>query len=171
MRAILHADMRDDALIDRFVAHVNASGLCEEPIRRSDAIDWLPAFEERLPRRLPPTFRSLVGRYVFPSFPVGGVQLSGNTGEDLDDELVRQPFRDRDVSTGLLARGYVQLGRPDTGSFDPVCFATGEKARNREHRIVIVDHEDVLLYARIRIVEEIAPSFRRFVERILAGAS
>ena len=55
MRAILHADMRDDALIDRFVAHVNASGLCEEPIRRSDAIDWLPAFEERLPRRLPPT--------------------------------------------------------------------------------------------------------------------
>ena len=37
--------------------------------------------------------------------------------------------------------------------------------------VVVESDEDVLLYARIRIVEEIAPSFRRFVERILAGAS
>jgi hypothetical protein len=37
--------------------------------------------------------------------------------------------------------------------------------------MVMVDHEDAIQFSRIRILEEVAPSFRRFVERILAGAS
>jgi hypothetical protein len=35
----------------------------------------------------------------------------------------------------------------------------------------MVDHEDALQFSRIRIMAEVAPSFRRFVERILEGAS
>jgi hypothetical protein len=123
-----------------------------------------------LPRRLPPSFRSLVGRYVFPAFPVGRLQLFGNTGADVDEELAREPFRDP-VLSAVLARGYVQFARPETGAYDPVCFVTGAKAHNNEYRMVIVDHEDALQFSRIRIMAEVAPSFRRFVERILEGAS
>jgi hypothetical protein len=83
---------------------------------------------------------------------------------------VREPFRDRSLAALLLARGYVQFARPDTGTFDPVCFATGERAHNREYRMVVLDHEDALRFSRIRILDGVAPSFRRFVERVLAGA-
>jgi hypothetical protein len=193
MRAILDADMRTDALIARFVAHVtgsvrtpewadripvsvrdgppDAGGYCAWSIRRSDAIDWLPSFERRLRHRLPPSFRSLVARYIFPSFEVAGLQLLGNTGEDVDDELVRKPIRGFDLPAVLLARGYVQFARQDSGACGLVCFATGAKAHNNEHRMMIVDHEHALRFSRVRILDEVAPSFRRFVERILEGAS
>lgn len=161
--------MRNDALIDRFVAHVNASALCAWSIRRSDTIDWLPSFEQRLPRRLPPSFRSLVARHVFPSFAVAGVQLLGNTGEAVDDELVRKPFRGFDLSAVLLARGYIRFARLETGARDPVCFDTGSKGHNNEYRMVVLDHEAELQSSRIRILDEVAPSFRRFVERVLEG--
>jgi hypothetical protein len=70
-----------------------------------------------------------------------------------------------------MACGYVQFARPETGAYDPVCFVTGAKAHNNEYRKVMVDHEDALQFSRIRIMAEVAPSFRRFVERILEGAS
>jgi hypothetical protein len=35
---------------------------------------------------------------------------------------------------------------------------------------VVLDHEDAIQFGRIRIVAELAPSFRRFVERVLEGA-
>jgi hypothetical protein len=48
------------------------------------------------------------------------------------------------LSEVLLPARYVQIGRPDTGSFDAICFDSNEPAQDREYRIVQVDHEEIL---------------------------
>ena len=54
------------------------------------------------------------------------------------------------LSELLLPAGYFQIGRPDTGSFDAICFVMNTQAQNREYRIVLADHEEILSNLRVR---------------------
>lgn len=67
-----------------------------------------------------------------------------------------------------LPAGYVQIGRPDTGDFDAICFDLNEPAQNREYRIVQVDHEDILCNWKVRVSGELWPSFIKLVEGALS---
>ena len=82
--------MNSDALIDAFVRKINRSprrrireediperlreggaefGLYYDwTIQRFDHINWIEPLEARLPAPLPPAYRSLVTRYIFPAF-------------------------------------------------------------------------------------------------------
>ncbi|HLQ52392.1 MAG TPA: hypothetical protein VK129_12895, partial [Terriglobales bacterium] len=64
--------------------------------------------------------------------------------------------------------GYVQIGRPDTGNFDAICFDLNKSAQNREYRIVQIDHEDVLCNWKVRVSGELWPSFIKLVESALS---
>jgi hypothetical protein len=125
---------------------------------------WIDAFEARLPGRLPRSYRSLVTRYVFPSFEVGRVRLFANTRAELPEglELIEAVFYDPHLCTPLLAAGLVQFGRA-TGSYDPVCFDLRKRANSGECPIVHVDHEEALIHDRIEVVAELAPSFLALV--------
>src|SRR5690606_21606695 len=93
--------------------------------QRLQAAPWIESLETGLPRPFPPSFRSLVTRYMFPAFDLGPVHLFANTGEpELEEELAARLFADPAMSEGLLANGFVQIGRPVDGSYDPVCFDT-----------------------------------------------
>src|SRR6185436_3695711 len=92
--------MKIETLIDRFVAHVNASeretmeseevpsflrdGESELGVRwkivKSDNSAHVAALAARLPGRLPPSFDYLVSNYCFPAFEIGGLMLFANTG-------------------------------------------------------------------------------------------
>jgi hypothetical protein len=61
------------------------------------------------------------------------------------------------------------FGTPSTGDYDPICFAT-RRMNNGDAPIVQIDHEDILSHNRKgRVVQEITPSFRSFVECVIAG--
>lgn len=146
-------------LIDQFASKLSGSGV---PIRPEDNISRLNALEADLPKRLPQSFTSLLSRYSFPSFDAGGITFFAWEAARTDFSEVALPVRDS-LSELLLPAGFVQIGRPDSGSFDAVCFKF-DKSQNREYPIVEVDHEEILCNFQVTIGRELWPSFRKLVE-------
>lgn len=181
-----------DALIDRLVESVNSGR--REPklegdvpvslrqtavddwffdwkIERSSRIDWVQELEGRLPAPYPPSFRSLIARYEYPAFSLGPIMLFGNSAEFVNYGLREEIWRDKYLSEMLCSHGFLQFGRPSTGSYDPICFEAGGSTGSREYGIVTVDHEEILCNSRIRVTDRIADSFFRFVEAQLTESS
>ena len=182
-----------DLLIDRFVEKVNSSpreplwpedvppavrqgppdqaGYYDWQIRRSDAIDWIIPYEEKLPARLPPAFRSLVTRYIYPELHIDSLWLFANTGLDIMHEWCRAADVNdaKDYLTHLLiTNGYIQFGRPyDAVNWDPICFDTNRRFNSGEYPIVQIDHES----DKIRVRQRITPTFTEIIEEYVNGRS
>jgi hypothetical protein len=120
---------------------------------------WVPELERRFKRGLPPLYRSLLLRFSFASREVGEVELFGNLGWTDEHDITVAPFSDPLLSTWLIDRGYIQFGRPATGSYDPVCFDYSVKVRGSEPTIVSLSHEDVLLDRKKVRKRTVAASF------------
>jgi hypothetical protein len=148
-----------DKIVDAFVAKSVARGV---PVLAEDNQKRLSDFQARLPRRLPQSFSSLLSRYSFPAFDVAGITLfAWDSAANSYTEDASAPRGS--LSEVLIPAGFVQIGRPSTGLFDAVCFDLNGRAQNREQRIVLADHEEILCNRRIR-VRELWPSFIRLIE-------
>jgi len=154
-----------DQLIDSFAALVKGRGV---PIRPEDNASRLRMFEEKLPKRVPQSFESFLLRYSFPAFDVLGITLF-EWNSDLNKYIVEASAPKNSLSELLIPAGYVQIGRPDTGDFDAVCFDLNRQAQNREYRVVQVDHEEILCNWRVRVTGELWPSFIKLVESALSS--
>lgn len=152
-------------LIDRFAATVKGCGV---PIRAEDNSSRLLALEEKLSQRLPQSFESFLSRYSFPAFDVLGVALFG-WDSDQSAYIVEASAPKNSLSELLIPAGYVQIGRPDTGNFDAICFNLNHRAQNREYPVVRVDHEDILINWKVRVTEELWPSFVKLAESALSS--
>ncbi len=155
-----------DKLIGSFAAMVKGHGV---PIREEDNASRLRTFEEKLPQRLPQSFASFLAQYSFPAFDVVGISLFGwDSDSNVYAEAASAPKGS--LSELLLPAGYVQIGQPDTGSFDAVCFDLNRKNQNREYRIVEIDHEDILCNWKVRVSGELWGSFIELVHAALSSA-
>ena len=132
---------------------------------RAGVPPWLAPFEQTLPYRLPPTYRSLLLRYRFPALEVGPVALFGNLDGTSYDDLVVASIRDPVLSSVARANGFVQIGCPASGSHDPVCFDLRHRTKAGEATLVRLDHEEILVNDSIRIVETVAASFLTLLGR------
>lgn len=136
-------------------------------ITLSAGADWLPKLEGRLPFRLPPTFRSLIARYLFPSFETGPLTFYSVGVRDSDShgtEFRLAIFGDHVMSPLLLKHGLLPFARPADGSYDPVCFDYRVSRRRLEPAVLRIDHEEILCNERIRIVESLAQGFDMLIE-------
>lgn len=124
---------------------------------------WVVKLEEKLPKRYPASFLSLINRYQFSSFEIGGIRFFANTGQHTEDEMTQAIFQDSIIFSTLTAKGYMQFARPADGSYDPICFDTNQSVRNGEYPIVRIDHEQILCHSRIRKPQPLFPSFLPFV--------
>lgn len=157
-----------DRRVDLFVGTVNASR--REPLDRDEVppacllneaelrgffhwrivhspdANWLPEIEANLPFRLPLTFRSLLARYLFPSFSVGPLTLYsvGVNDPHTAIEFRRAIFADRHLSPFLLGHGFIPFARPADWNYDPICFDYRAKVRKSEPPVVRIDHEEIL---------------------------
>jgi hypothetical protein len=131
----------------------------------AEAPSWLGPFEQRLPFRLPPSYRSLLLRYRFPAFVADTVNLFGNLDGQSQDELVVASIRDPVLSSVAQANGFIQIGRPESGSYDPICFDLRHRAKSGEAGIVRLDHEEILVNDSICVVEKVAASFVELLAR------
>jgi len=156
--------MKVDVVIDRFVERLTHEGWHFNTIVSAT---WIDSFEERLPAKLPRSFSSLVKRYSFASFQFGGINFFSNLGTDDEEDLVNAVFRDRHL-TAALANGFVQIGRPESGSYDLVRFNTHGR-RAAEYPLVVLDHEELLQYNKVRITKTVAQSLLELVRRAQAG--
>lgn len=151
-------------LIDRLASSMAQAGHVIEPI--SDAA-WITQLEQRLPKRLPASFRSLVTRYAFPPLRVGELSLYGNQGTAGVEEMSIAIFQDPIIAEGTLRAGYIQFARPASGNYDPICFDARHAVSNREFPIVRLDHEELLCRDRIYVSEKVAESFFRFASGVV----
>ena len=177
--------MNTDALIDAFVRKINHSPrrrIREEdvphPLREGGAefglyyqwtiqpfnrINWIAPLEEVLPAQLPPTYRSLVSRYIFPAFEIDSIILLANTGKTLYHEMNMAMAHDAVTSQVLLDKGFAQFAIPNTGDSDPVCFDFNRRTPEGECPIVRVSHQDIVVASKVRVMKKMAPSFLEFV--------
>jgi len=182
------------ALVDQFVQKVNARrhaplppedvpAFLQRPFSGEDAdvytgeSDWqiLPAdhsarirqLETRIGRPFPKEFRELITRYSFPAFDCGPLTFFANTGLELSHELSVRLFLDPHLSPALLEAGYIQIGNPFFGNYDPVCLAPG--TREQAGAVVQLDHEMILQHSVIQTVSTLAPSFVHLLNRLVHG--
>jgi hypothetical protein len=185
--------LESDALIDAFVRKINQSprrrireediplrlresgaefGLYYDwTIQRFDSINWIDPLEARLPAPLPPSYRSLVTRYIFPAFEISPLILLANTGQILYHEMSMTMSLDRVFSKLLLNNGYAQFARPNNGDADPVCFDFRQRDGAGEYPLVRLSHSALLTNGQAQVLAEVAPSFHEFVDRYVRAES
>jgi hypothetical protein len=127
---------------------------------------WLDSFEHDLPFRLPPSYRSLVLRYRFPAFERSGMTFFGNLDGNAPDDLVVASIKDPVLSSVSRRSGFLQIGRPASGAYDPICFDLRSRSKTGEAAIVRLDHEAILIGNSIRILAKAADSF---LELLVSG--
>ena len=168
-------------LVDTFVEKVNAQPLCFPDYAPDVSPEQVPAdgrisratedravlvqlLEEQLRYRFPEAFRNLLRRYTFPPFDVADVTFFGwnDVTQHLNGDLSHAIFNDEVMSRVLLAHGLIQIGRPDSGSYDAICFDVHDK-----YAIVQVEHENVLQREKIVVIDKVAPSFRELMRAFI----
>lgn len=153
--------MNLDLLVDAFADKVGA--------KPTSGIDWVSELETKLGRNLPPSFKSLLSRYEFEPFECGGVLFFGNSRrvDDAREEMRYVIFRDKVLSDCLLSNGYIQIGRPDTGDYDAICFDLNRLDSRQECPLVRVEHENILIEQKIVVTQVLASSFPAFMQKAL----
>ncbi|MFZ3330571.1 MAG: hypothetical protein WA197_08075 [Candidatus Acidiferrales bacterium] len=117
----------------------------------------------KLPARFPPLFEQFVLSYRWAEVDLKLCRLLPNPPGMSLDGLLKEMSRDPAIWSALLPAGYIQFGKGPDMDYDPVCFDIGSGNRNRDYKIVKIDHEEILCDYRVKIVSQLAPSFESFV--------
>jgi len=116
-----------------------------------------------LPARFPPLYESLVLRYRWADVDLQSFTLLANPMGNNLKPLLQRISADQHLWSFLIRAGYIPFGKGTGGDYDPVCFELKSRKQNADFRIVKIDHEGILSFDRLRVVAEIAPSFRHLV--------
>jgi hypothetical protein len=130
----------------------------------------LDAVYARLPARFPPLYEQLVLSYRWAEVDVGNFRLLPNPPGTGLSGLLTEIERDPALLSRLLPAGYIQFGRGPDVDYDPVCFDTKSRSSDHDYRIVKIDHEQILCYDQLKVVAELAPSFRHLVDQTIERA-
>jgi hypothetical protein len=156
--------MSFETSIDKFVRVLVEADI---PVRAEDNREGLKELNAKLPKRISRPFESFLSRYSFPEFDVCGITLFGwNSSWESTKYLEAVSAPKNSLAELLLPAGYLQIGRPDTGDFDAICFDLNDGG---DQRIVQADHEEILCNCRVKITAELWPSFITIVEKVLSG--
>jgi len=71
--------------------------------------------------------------------------------------------KDRGLWETLAPQRYFPFGQGGCQSYDPVCFDLRHRLSDGDCPVVGIDHEEILCNYRIKVVFELAPSFRDLV--------
>lgn len=138
------------------------------PIRVETPPECLEPLYSKLPARFPPLFERLVLSYRWAEVDLQLFTLLANPPGVGLNKLFSP--RDHYMWPFLLRAGYIQFGKGSGGDYDPVCFDVSSRKKNRDCRIVKIDHEEILCNDRLKIVAELAPSFEQLVLRVIDEA-
>lgn len=153
-------------LIDRFAERLSDAGLLTGSIEQAARVE---EFERMLGHRLPASFRDLVTRYAFRPFEWGPISFFGNPETYELFSLHIAVMRDQAIWQTTRQAGFTYFGRPDPVNYDPICL--GPAQSNREPPVIQLNHEEILINRRIKVVKEVAPSFIALVERLTSDGS
>lgn len=138
-----------------------------EPKKVETSPSDLDLIYAKLPGRFPRLFEKLVLKYRWAEVDLGFYRLLANPpGEGLTG-LLQEISRYPGLWAALLPAGYIQFAKGPDVDYDPVCFDIRNRKKNGECRIVKIDHEEILCNNRVKVVAELAPSFRELILKTL----
>jgi hypothetical protein len=138
------------------------------PVRITTAPSALDTLYSKLPARLPQLFEGLLLSYRWAEVDLDVFTLTANPlGDDLSGWLA-ESSRDAFMWKFLIRSGYIPFGKGPDLDYDQVCFEIKGRKQGDECRIVKIDHEEVLCNERVKIVREVASTFRSLVEQTIA---
>jgi hypothetical protein len=131
---------------------------------------FLDPIYSKVPGRFPPLYEKLVLSYRWAQVHLDSHTLFPNApGPDLSG-LLRAMSRDPAMWGALLPAGYIQFAKGTDMDYDAVCFDLSSRKKNRDYKIVKIDHEEILCNNRIKVVGEVAPSFEQLVRDTIEQA-
>ncbi|MGD0305348.1 MAG: hypothetical protein ABSC71_11030 [Candidatus Acidiferrales bacterium] len=142
-----------------------------QPLKVETPRPVLDSIYAKLPARFPPLHERLVLSYRWAEVDLGTYRLVANPPGSGLDGLFREMTGDEGLRESLLPAGYIQFGKGPDVNYDPVCFDLNARKKNREFRIVQIDHEEILCNYRIKVVHELAPSFDQLVRHTIERAA
>ncbi|OGW24389.1 MAG: hypothetical protein A2X59_09180 [Nitrospirae bacterium GWC2_42_7] len=101
---------------------------------------------------------SLITRYIFDQFTAEKITFYSKHGDNAGDDLSKAIFKDQIIFKTTTANGFLHFARPADGSYDPLCFDIKKRKTNGEYPIVRLDHESILQFEHIKILETVYPS-------------
>lgn len=170
-------DMHADKALDP-VAWELAVG---EPDEYGDK-EWRPAatvtehsalelIYQKLPAKFPRLYERLVLNHRWADVDLESHTLMANPLGTGLDRLFLELSKDKFLWNSLIAKGFVQFARAGGGHYDPVCFDTNAPTKNRDCRIVRIDHEEILCRERVKVLGTIAESFRNLMQQTIEEAA
>jgi hypothetical protein len=127
-----------------------------------EKVAWIAPAADLVSLRLPASLLSLLTRYRFRRFEVGSVWMFSNLGDGAPDDFSNGPVQDRILADWLCREGWFQIGRPATGSYDPICVDC--RSANSLGAVVQFDHEGILCQHATVDRTELNPSFLELLE-------
>jgi hypothetical protein len=152
---------RTDQIVDKFVINHNNNG---GNIMAFEGINWIAPILNKLQAKYPPSFLSLVTRYVFDSFDINKVRLFANRGDNSRNDFSLAIFKDNLIFQTTVSNGFIQFAKPSDGSYDPICFDIRKRNKTGECQIVRLDHEMILQHDQVKVIEIFAESFTQVLE-------
>jgi hypothetical protein len=138
------------------------------PIRVETDPSALDSLRAKLPARIPKLFEHLLLNYRWAQVVLDVFTLTANPiGNDLSRWLA-EASRDKFLWNFHLRNGYIPFAKGHDMDYDRICFDTKSRKKGDEYRVVKIDHEEVLCNERIKIVREVAPSFRSLIGQTIA---
>lgn len=132
------------------------------PMRVQTSPNVLKTFYETVPGPLPPLYERLILTYHWGEVDLDRYRLLPNFPPPLDG-LIKVMKADAVLFRVLSSNGFVQFGRGPDIDYDPVCFDLNARAADGDCAIVKLDHEEILIRERIRVVAKVADTFRQLV--------
>ena len=138
------------------------------PLEVATEREALEEVYRELPAKFPRLFELLALSYRWAEVDLRTFTLLANPPGPGLEAIVR---RDPHMWKFLLKRGYIQFAKGPDCDYDPVCFAIQSRTSNgRDYKIVKIDHEEILCFDRLKIVQELAPSFEELVKTTIRSA-
>ena len=141
-----------------------------KPMNAENDLSALEPLYAKLPARFPPLYEQLVLSHRWADVDLQTFTLLANPPSEGLSGLLQRIMKDKGLWETLIPNGYLQFGKGPDMDYDPVCFDISSR-KNRDYRIVKIDHEDIRCNSRIKVVAEIAPSFRALVLQTIERAA
>jgi len=132
------------------------------PIKVETDSAGLQPLHAKLPARFPPLYEDRVLFYRWADVDLQTFTLLANPLGDGLTGLLQRISKDKGLWETLIPNGFIPFGKGTDIDYDPVCFDI-ETRKNRDYRVVKIDHEEILCNYQIKVVSELAPTFRALV--------
>jgi hypothetical protein len=129
---------------------------------------WIDEAQKQLPFEIPKCFSDFVRNYSFTDFEINHLHHYDNY--DGSDRWCWHVALTLDLPIFDICKlnRFLPIGQPEQSNYDRICLDIN-RLKDGDCPIVQLNHEMILLWDRIEIVAELAPSYKKLISNVLSA--